>query len=264
MATAEMDIKKSRLPHRSKATGAARSFVRRYHRLLRLQQLLVSGELFDVSSLGLELNVTRRTVFRDLALLRDAGVAIPRSGRNGSDRVCARSLVQTSSAAQLEAVSILVVSAFLSPVETIPQCSAKIRVALAELIKNWPNEYKREISRLIRACRMYRSRPLIETIDDRVLTEVLAAIRGNYKVRLTIRRQNERTWQTKVSPYCLETIDSALILTGRSTVHRNRYSFRLSDVEKAEAIDESFTPPARLLSNREQPQRSMQRIGRKM
>jgi predicted DNA-binding transcriptional regulator YafY len=56
----------------------------RLSRCLRIFTLLQSGERCNVDRLATELGVNRRTVFRDLAELRAAGIPICYDGQNRS------------------------------------------------------------------------------------------------------------------------------------------------------------------------------------
>lgn len=80
---ADVVIKKKQQPCNGRASEIVGGVTRRYHRLARLQQLLTCGQLFDISALELELKVSRRSIFRDLTVLRDAGIETPHSS-NGT------------------------------------------------------------------------------------------------------------------------------------------------------------------------------------
>jgi hypothetical protein len=149
------------------------------------------------------------------------------------------------------ALAMLLLSASMSPLQEIPECATIIRSAIADLLSGELRGTKLRISKLLRSCRNVRERlPRQSKYCPHVLDRILEGLQTSRNVRLTFRIQLDSTPQTKLSPYKIGTEDGALIVTGRSSVHRTIRSYDLSDILNVELLDESFAVPSQWIRSR--------------
>lgn len=217
---------------------------RHLRRLVRLLCLLRSGPLFNVPSLTEVFGVSRRTIQRDLRLLREAGVEINYDTVTRAFKMPVR---PESLQIETDALMTLAWAANLSPLKHIPHFAASIRMATATLISSLPELTKNEVGRLIRSCTMldeYEQRT--DSCERQVLEKIFEAMRRGLKVRLSFRKNLHVFSQTKVSPYALQMSNNKILLTGRSSVHRGVYEFDLSDVVHVDILDEVHHVPPKL------------------
>jgi biotin operon repressor len=122
----------------------------RVQRTIRLLTLLQSrGPLLDARRLACELNVSRRTILRDLWALRDAGIDVDVDGECGGYFIAGRRDAGLPLLADID-LALLVLAAKMSPLQLIPQFEHKIRSAMAALLHASPRDVQRLVVRLLK------------------------------------------------------------------------------------------------------------------
>src|SRR3954465_6812242 len=98
----------------------------RLRRLLRLVALLQAGRGYNANALALECEVSRRTIFRDLEVLRQAGVPVDFNDQEVSYRIPGRYLTGDVRFNHREALALAVFCNDLGAADAIPfQTAAK-------------------------------------------------------------------------------------------------------------------------------------------
>lgn len=212
----------------------------RLHRVLRLLTLLQSGEPLTVAELMAELNVSRRTVFRDLDALRDAGVpCFHESGRGYriapgfflppvnltvAEALGLMTLAKAASAQREQPFSGPVVEAVRKLVAMIPP---PIREACQGIMTNVSVRPAPAASP--NGARNYHAL-LQQAIDERrvVALDYTSVFQGEGRIRLHLH------------PYHLHFAARAWYVIGYSEKHRQVRTFKLSRIESLDLLERRF------------------------
>jgi len=216
-------------------------------RCLRAFYLLQSEFGFTTNWLADEFNVTTRTVFRDLQLLRDAGVPLRHDERLGGHVISPHVGLRLTGLSPDEFAT-LALAASMSPLANGHQFGGIVRQSIHKLMGQVNQDLRREVANLLKACVTGQSSPSFPTIDDqheRILARVLLAIRKRRCIRVVYAQHDhpQSHQQTKLSPYRLTVSPSRCYITGRSSVHRRIQTFDLHRITEAELTDDSYTVP---------------------
>ena len=129
---------------------------RRHVRLLRMLSHLQSGDGFNVGELADQLGICRRTVFRDLSVLREAGFRVQFDGAMDSYRLADRRDVVVAPVLDPEELTTLVAAAHLSVLRSLPECRDVLRRSTNKLLGGLPDRVRHDALRLTNSC-MLRS-----------------------------------------------------------------------------------------------------------
>jgi predicted DNA-binding transcriptional regulator YafY len=208
--------------------------------------------LFNVRELSRILSVSRRTIFRDLNLLRDAGVDVSFDESTGG-----YSLPKTFSARRrplLERdLELIVFAVSLSLVHVAPDLSAAIQEALAKLFSASDERSSAQATRLVRNCRIDLTKA--ESAQTAIISGVCHAMFSQRQIRVNIVRADRSSFQTKVSPYRLVAGVGGWNLIGRSSVDRRTVVINLAQIDRIEFTEDEYTIPPGFHENYRHPDR---------
>jgi predicted DNA-binding transcriptional regulator YafY len=150
----------------------------RIARTIRMLVLLKSGQIYNTQRLADKFSVSRRTVYRDLRALRDAGVAVQVDRLREAYYVRAQREPGQIPLAN-DQVVLLALAAHLSPLNSSREFGAKIKSAISELIDGLPQSEQVEAGRL-----MTHMRGKSPPVGKRVLDEIVRALRGGQVIHV--------------------------------------------------------------------------------
>jgi predicted DNA-binding transcriptional regulator YafY len=221
----------------------------RADRLVTLVLLLRQRGRLSAATLARELEVSTRTVLRDIEALSSAGVPVyAERGRHGGFALLPGFRTELTGLNHDEALALLIAgsrrgalafglgsalaSAMLKVVDALPEGHRDTAVAVAERLLIEP-----EIDLLSR-------RSVTEEVPDAIVTEVRRAVLAGHKVRIHYRATDQPpSWRT-VDPIGLVTVrDRGYLLATRSGEDR---TYRLSRIVAAEELDEPAQRPERV------------------
>ncbi len=218
--------------------------VGRQVRALRILNCLQAGPGFNAKDLARQLNVSRRTIFRDLDLIRRAGVQLYFDDRYDAYRLSYQSQCVEPPSFNERELAEFVLMAHLSLLQHFPGFGPSGREAAGKLLCAYPYSQRIAVSRLVNACvcEPPRKQPSKQVTD--VLKTVLDSIRGQKRLRV-VTRANERegSVRTKFDPYRLQLAPDEWSLTGRSSVHRGEITLHMQEIRSAELTSETFEIP---------------------
>jgi predicted DNA-binding transcriptional regulator YafY len=196
--------------------------------------------LFNVRELSQTLSVSRRTIFRDLNLLRDAGVDVSFDESTGG-----YSLPKTFSARRRPLLArdleLIVFAVSLSLVHVAPDLSAATQEALAKLLSASDERSSAQAARLVRNCRIDLTKA--ESAQTAIISAVCHAMFSQRQIRVNIVKADRSSFQTKVSPYRLVAGVGGWNLIGRSSVDRRTVVINLAQIERIECTEDEYTIP---------------------
>ena len=220
--------------------------VERIHRMLRMVELLQSGRTYNSPQLAELLGVSRRTVFRDLSTLQEAGIHFIYDDAAQSYSLPAPVILPPTNFSVEESLSMLVLCHALGNEDTGIPFHRSARTAALKLLSNLPahlREYVGEMTGLI-AIRLDARNPL-DTSKPHfdLLTESLDKRR---KVRIRYRSLYDKSEiTTLLSPYRLLFQGRGWYVIGRSSLHREVRTFNIGRILDSEFVSDHYKIPPR-------------------
>ena len=217
-------------------------FYPRLSRLLNLVQLLNNGLQQNARELGELLGVSRRTIFRDIQTLQEAGVPLAYDSISQKYR--------------LERVFQYRISLHVPDILSfaIVLATAKISLKLNAAVTLFESEFSDRLSRS--ACSMLQSATewlqnerstTLKPVDLQVQALFVGYL-SRTKVRITYEIADHESQGTLLSLYALVLTDCGFEVSGWSSFHRKAIRIELDKIVSAEATDEQFSLPARRLA----------------
>jgi predicted DNA-binding transcriptional regulator YafY len=215
----------------------------RIHRLLRLLSLLQAGKGFNVEGLAQECGVCRRTVFRDLDLLRVSGVPLQFDEERQQYRLQDNFYLPPANFTTEEALSLIVLCHELGDQSGLPFLSSA-RSAAVKLESTLPGRLRDQLRELASALAIQPlpRNPLVG--KQPVYEQLREALAQRCSVRIRYRSLHEGgEIRTKLQPYRLFFSRRSWYVAGRSSLHRATRTFNLSRVIEIEPLADRYKIP---------------------
>jgi predicted DNA-binding transcriptional regulator YafY len=215
-------------------------------RIIRLVELigqLQAGKGQNANALGLACGVSRRTIFRDLDVLRQAGVPLEFDENQQHYRLANAFLLPPTNFTPQEALSLLILCHELGNSSGLP-FHGPARAAAMKLESSLPlrlRDYLREVSDAVRI-KLEPNNPLAE--HEPIYHQLLTAISQRRSVR--IRYDSLTEWEeigTKLNPYRLLFSRRSWYVVGRSSLHRSARTFNIGRIRALEVLSDKFSIP---------------------
>ncbi|KQX90774.1 MULTISPECIES: helix-turn-helix transcriptional regulator [Streptomyces] len=210
-------------------------------RLLNLLSLLQTPREWPGSELAERLDVSPRTIRRDIDRLRDLGYPVEASrGSVGGYRLVAGSAMPPLLLDDEEAVAIAVGlrAGAGHAIEGVDEASVR---ALAKLEQVLPSRLRHRVSSLQRAT-VPLTRGDGSTIDPRTLTVIASAATGRERLRFGYRAGDGTASKRQVEPYRLVSTGSRWYLVAYDMDREDWRTFRVDRVNEPFATGARFTP----------------------
>ncbi|MEM9416589.1 MAG: transcriptional regulator [Planctomycetota bacterium] len=215
----------------------------RVHRLLRLITLLQSRTRWSATDLARELGVSRRTVFRDLKALEEAGVPchhvegqgyrlgkssqLPPMSLNAAEVLGLMQLIKQAGAQRSRPMHAAALSAMYKLISTAPE---SLRSTCAEMMANVSIRPDAEIDGEAESAHY---QPLHRAIAEQ------RACKLSYTSPV-----EDSTMQMVFHPYALHHANRAWYLLGYSVMHDEVRILKLVRIAKLDLLEKTFTRPS--------------------
>ena len=211
----------------------------RLTRCLHLSHILQSPIGHHIGQLASELRVSRRTIFRDLCLLRDAGISLSYDPQKRGYTLAPQAKCLPKSLVDEELLALLL-AAHVSDILRIPTICGLVDRAVAKLLGQASAACQAEAANLLNSVERQPSYTLWPEGSEEICGTILIALRRQRPLRIIYRagRKTERPIQTKVMPHRLIVSKTTWQLVGRSSWHRRSYKFDVGLIQRAEQVDE--------------------------
>lgn len=216
----------------------------RLRRLLRLLELLQSGQLYNAAQLAEESGVSRRTIYRDLALLQKSGLELRYDEQRQGYVLPPRTFLPPAELTFDETLALLNLCAHQRNAETGIPFRQSARSAALKLLSNLPARLRSELENLPESIivRQDAHNPLTGAGGDYEL--VLSAFRERRQVQLRYQSLFERREiETVLKPYCIFFERRSWYAIGRSSLHRSIRTFNIGRIVRAELLDSRYRVP---------------------
>lgn len=220
--------------------------VRRHSRALRILSCLQSGPNFNARELAQRMQVSRRTIYRDLDLIRAAGIDVVFDDASDAYRIRThRTLAPTH--LEPEDLTRLIVTSQLSPFAAMSaDLEVSVRESMARLLQGYPENIREPIQRIVNACRVKRSRDAKQQSD--MLQRVMVGVGRGVHLDMVLEARDKRDGNIQLerirfAPYQIEMDQDDWRLLGRVAAERKRRIVNLEQVRHVELTNEPYTMP---------------------
>ena len=220
------------------------SGVSRVYRLLRLITMLQSGRSYTVNELARELDVTRRTVFRDLNMLEMARVPYYFDAEEKRYRIREHFFLPPINLTLTEALALLALTGRLRTSSQVPLLGQSARAAM-KLESALPPALRRDVGALVEGLSV-RLRPTARHRGlDAMFDDLAVAVAARRVCRMVyISFQERKQLALVVHPLRLVFVQRAWYLIAYSVRHREVRTFKLGRVRKLTVTRSTFRSPA--------------------
>jgi predicted DNA-binding transcriptional regulator YafY len=220
----------------------------RVDRVMDLLELLRARETTSVREIAGALDVSSRTILRDLATLRERGWPITaESGPGGGVRLERDRGVTAVHIAIEEVVALWVAAQLASSVSTLP-FSKSAKSALNKLFASLPRDRARELRHFTKRIAVgppatQRVLETLGTASEELLVAFEEAFRRNCCLAFEYTDRTDRSTQRIVEPHGLLVEPPAWYLLTRDTASGDARMFRMDRVRRVRVLaDRRFTP----------------------
>lgn len=215
----------------------------RITRLLRLLSVLQGGKSYNTVGLATMCGVSRRTIFRDLDVLREAGIPLVFDEERQQYYLNGTSFLPPTNFTAEEALALMVLCYELGDHARVPFYSPA-RSAALKLESCLPHRL-REHLRAVTGAVEIRLEP-INRLDESnsVYQQLLGAIAARRPVRIAYQSFAEREQiTTKLSPYRLLFSRRSWYCIGRSSLHRGTRTFNVGRISSLSPLEGAYRIP---------------------
>ena len=217
----------------------------RIHRLLKLITLLQSGRACDTTTLASELNVSRRTVFRYLDVLRSVGMDFVHDHQAGGYRAKPGSLLRPVDFSLTEALALLLASRGVrhsAPGPSVPLLQAAASAAL-KIESVLPAAAQQYCSELMSKIDIWPAPLARHEHTGGFFAMIQKAIHQKRKLKMVYRSFTERERiRTTIDPYRLVFCQRAWYVVAYSSLHQSMRTFKLLRIYQLKFLDKLYVP----------------------
>jgi len=219
--------------------------LKRLQRLLQIVSLLGSGKSFNARQLGELCGISRRTAFRDLAALQEAGFVILYDETQRTYRLPQRTTLPTTDFTVPEAISLLVLGLEVGAKQPHVPIWSGARSAALKLLEAMPAGTRDKIRAAAEKILIRLDGPIAPSEQLAEVFQILQeAVIDQRCIRIEYDGPSE-TLSTRFNPYRLLFLRRSWYAIGRSSLHRQIRTFKVAWIKKAELLDVKFVVPPR-------------------
>lgn len=212
-------------------------------RLLKMLFLLQSGRRYDIARLAREMEVSRRTIFRDVATLKSVGVPV-RYDEESHALVIARSAADGLRSLAYDDLALLLLGALASARAELPDAGDRLDQALRKLVDGLESDLRERVTGLIERVIVQAHDPLPPTPRSEVVVAVAKAITYERRVHLVVDDESRNVeWRFRFAPFQLRVRSGGWSALGASELHPRLCLIDLAHVQRASVTDEKYVLP---------------------
>ncbi len=216
----------------------------RHARLLRILARLQSGSGLDATAMAGELGVCRRTIFRDLKMMRQADVQIYYDKRLSCYRLLPQEGLTTAPTLDQEELTILVAAVHLSVLRNLPDCCDLLSQSIFKLLAKSSRRVRNHATRVIKSCSVNVGKHEDSVEATQVVHCILRAISRRKILRLkVVEPEANQEVETHFAPYQVIAVADTWQVMGRSSHHCGVRTFDPRHLRQLEITDEVYAIP---------------------
>jgi proteasome accessory factor B len=214
----------------------------RIQRLLRLLALLQAGKGYNAESLAAACGVSRRTVFRDLDILRESGLPLIYDEPNGRYRLPGTQFLPPTNFTPEEAIALVVLCHEMGRSQM--PFLAPARNAAMKLESSLPTRLREQLRSAVDSVQI--EMPPTNPLEGQqpIYEQLLEAAAERKSVRIRYAAPTaEGEFRTRLNPYRLLFSRRSWYVIGRSTLHRNVRTFNVGRIVDLQPLGDPFEVP---------------------
>jgi len=216
--------------------------VSRIYRILRLITMLQSGRSYKAADLASELQVSRRTIFRDLNVLEMAHIPYYFDTENRTYRINRHFFLPPLNLTLTEALALLLLTRRLSGASGLPLLSQGAKAAL-KLESALPHAVREHVGSMIGRMGMHLPPAARHEGMEAMFDELAGAVAARRICRIVyISFHEQKQIVATVHPLRLVFRSRAWYLIAHSARHKEVRTFKLSRIRKLTVTERTFTP----------------------
>ncbi len=214
----------------------------RLERVLHLLGLFETGLRYNAAGLAMELGVSRRTVFRDIQLLRRVGVQVGYSEQRQLYFLESSIPRRGLSLSEHEA-AILLLGARLSSLHRDENLSRELQDAMNKLLRCLPGSTRATVADFLNTCDKATPTVCVPR-NSEPIGEILRAVLQRNPVRIEFQAASSSPWErTRLNLQRVAFTEEGWIVAGRSSLHRSQKEFLVRTIRRVEILDEQGATP---------------------
>lgn len=212
----------------------------RLQRVLRLIGLLQSSGYYSPEKLAEKLDVSRRTIFRDLDILRKVGIPYYFDEDKGGYNINAHYLLPPLNLNLMEALSLMLNSRHDGGACTVPMRMSQ-NIAGVKVENALPSHIQHHCGAVLNHTSM-RCAPHVRNMgQSRTFDRLQNAIRQRQKVKISYESFYEKELiETTLSPYHLHFDRRAWYVMAHSSMHDQTRTFKLARIREMKTLSSRF------------------------
>lgn len=205
--------------------------LKRVHRLIKLISLLQGGRGHNVTTLARECQVTRRTIFRDLDALKQAGIPLVYYDPEQTYRLAGSHLLPPTSLTPQEALAIVVLCHELGSDGRLPFQNAAKTAAL-KIENSLPSHLREQLRGVTGAVKIRLPQVQHANGSAQTYERLIHALSERLALHIEYDSFSDRQHiTTKLSPYQLLFHNHSWYVIGRSTLHAAVRTFNVARIK---------------------------------
>ena len=205
--------------------------------------MLEQGGTYNADHLAKVHEVSRRTIFRDLETLRDAGVKLKYNRRAESYSLAEPVPMSVGDLSTDEAVALVTLANQLGDERHVPFFTAAGKAA-RKLSSSLPRKARKQLEDVANAVTIVPQGVAVLESKRELFGKLLDARRLRRVLQMEYASLTEwETIRTKLRPYQLMYCRHSWYIVGRSSVHREVRTFKLARIVDLEMMEEEFSLP---------------------
>ncbi len=217
--------------------------ISRITRLLKLLQALQSGRSQNAEGLAKACDVSRRTIFRDLETLKEAGVSLQFDSELQRYMIPSSFFLPPTNFTAAEALSVIALCSEMGTDTGLP-FYAPARQAALKLESSLPAALRDELRTMTQAIHIRTSQINPLTGKEEIYQQLIDTIAARRVVRISYGCLTDwKTITTKLRPYHLLFSRRSWYAIGRSSHHREIRTFNLGRIETLKPLREKYAMP---------------------
>jgi len=200
---------------------------------------------YPIEYLACELEVSPRTIHRDLCLLGEAGIPVYYDANKRGYVLHNHVQVRTSDLSS-EEITALLLAAHVCSLSFVGEFGQPIRQAISKLLAQMPSASREDIVGLLSSVEGKPSFNILPQGTPAVVAEILSALSRKRPIRIEYCSADEATppLTTKITPQRLIAYRGNWYLVGQSSWHRKVFRFDLRHIRRVEQTEDSRNPEA--------------------
>lgn len=217
----------------------------RINRLLTILSALQSTQSCNTGDLSKLLGVSKRTIYRDLTVIREAGVLCRYNSQADGYSIDPRFHLFVQTLTQEEALSLLLFAHKMRNHIHIPFADSALRSAL-KIQANLSDSVKQYCNVALQKISIKADPQVCMDLLDNVFNQLLNAILTNQVVKINCRLDfSKECIITYLEPYHLLHSDHTWYVIGKSSFHKKLYGFKLKRIKELNVLDKHFVEDSR-------------------